>query len=61
LEAGQRLAMAPPGKLGLVVEGQVVHEVHSGSPWEGQLTTGELIGSRVLETHEQAHTAAVCP
>jgi hypothetical protein len=43
LEAGQRLVTAPPGNLGLCLEGQVVHEVNSGSPLEGKLKPGDLI------------------
>jgi hypothetical protein len=43
LEAGQRLITAPPGKLGLCLEGQVVHEVNSGSPLEGKLKPGDRI------------------
>jgi hypothetical protein len=43
LEADQRIVTAPPGKLGLVVEGQAVHEVESGSPLEGKLKPGDLI------------------
>jgi C-terminal processing protease CtpA/Prc len=43
LEAGQRLITAPHGKLGLCLEGQVVHEVNSSSPLEGKLKPGDRI------------------
>jgi hypothetical protein len=42
-----RVVVAPPGKLGIIidttVEGPVVHKINPGSALEGQLSPGEII------------------
>ena len=42
-----RVVIAPPGKLGIIIdttiEGPVVHKINNGSPMTGKLLPGEII------------------
>jgi hypothetical protein len=46
-ELATRVVVAPPGKLGIIIdttiEGPVVHKINAGSALEGQLLPGEII------------------